>query len=160
VYKDGIYEHREALAEALGHARRIFVTTKGNWKRDEEFIGKVVRQDLPNLKVLSLNLQRSCSDSFEMLQGFFIDFINLHPNRIEVFDLDNFEEIEKDSTIELDSVLKLLYSQSASLRELRLGIDSHYNERFTVPLLRELKRMSSLKKLRIKFDSIALEQIF
>ena len=51
-------------------------------------------------------------------------------------------------------------SQSESLRELRLGIDSHYNERFTVPLLRELKRMPSLKKLRIKFDSITLEQIF
>ncbi len=38
VYKDGVYEHREALAEALGHARRMYVTTKGNWKRDEEFI--------------------------------------------------------------------------------------------------------------------------
>jgi hypothetical protein len=96
VYKDGIYEHREALAEAFGHARRIYVTTKGNWKRDEEFIRKVVRKDLPNLRVLSLNLQRSYSDSFEMLQGFFTDFTNLHPNRIEVFDLDNFERIEKD----------------------------------------------------------------
>jgi hypothetical protein len=95
-----------------------------------------------------------------MLQGFFTDFIKLHPNLIEVFDLDNFEKIEKDSTIELDSVLKLLSSQSESMRELRLGIESHYNERFTVPLLRELKRISSLKKLRIKFNSIALEQIF
>jgi glutathionyl-hydroquinone reductase len=95
-----------------------------------------------------------------MLQGFFTDFTNLHPNRIEVFDLDNFERIEKDSTIELENVLKFLSSQSESLRELRLGIDSHYNERFTVPLLRELKRMQSLKKLRIKFDSITLEQIF
>ena len=70
----------------------------------------VVRQDLQNLRVLSLNLQRSYSDSFEMLQGFFADFINLHPNRIEVFDLDYFERIEKDSTIELDSVLKVLSS--------------------------------------------------
>ena len=102
MYKDGIYEHREALAEAFGHARRIYVTTTFRnqwcyyWKRDEEFIRKVVRKDLQNLRVLSLNLQRSFSDSFEMLQGFFTDFTNLHPNRIEVFDLDNFERIEKD----------------------------------------------------------------
>lgn len=132
------------LLEAVSKAKRLYLWSRyTNYDDESSFasfiIKQIIKNDIPfkNLELIQFTLQGPLSNSFIRQLPFLNYLSDRYSNRLKCIDFDIYEMIEKDGE-ELGIFMKFISSQVQSLRRLRLGIDSKYNDRFTVPIIRKL----------------------